>query len=344
MSGGVGMKNGKKKLYSILASLSCLNIGTSTNAKDVSQLSSSNSELINSDNYNNNNDLNVGAPEKQVPKLYDSQPLDNLHDASINANSYITNNDLTVEKFDMKSQSDEGLTDSYQSNLKRRSNWEQRLKKTSVQSGTKNPLSGNPEEKFKNLKTAAGVAILGLSGLGAHTLITKAWPTTKSILRYRYKTDIRKSKDLLESSKEPGITNSYQCIMANALIPDSITISNDSIPCLNKEFQPDVIHLYKSTQIFKDDGDQKRTITFGENIKTPNNFVIQKKQGTLVLEFSNQHLKNGLKVYAKANDLELKLNDISNIKTDSNWGITIYEANGLTLFLDVPKNKIKKTS
>lgn len=340
------IKKTKKKLYSILASLSCLNIGASASSKtpDVDQMDDLNG--ISLDNSYDDNLMQDSSGEKNLDSdaLADPyQPLKNIHNKSLNEKSSAEND---LDRFDnKKTQITDSLSNSYQLALEQRRAWEERMKKNPLKPDEKNPTKKkNTGDKNGFLKTAVDVGAMMLTLAGVNSVLHNAWPATKSLLRYRYKKEIRQSKKLLDLSKSPGIANDYQCIFADASIPDKITISNDSIPCLNKEFQPDVMHLYKSTQIFKDDGEQKRTISFGENIKTPNHFVIQKKQGPLVLELSKENLKNGIKVYVKADDLELKLHDISDLKTDSNWGITIYETNGLTLFLDVPKNKIKKAS
>ena len=307
------MKNGKKnkkKLYSILASLSCLNLGVSgcSNALENNQL------LEN-----------------------------NLHNKSIEDNN--TNDSLKMNK--SKNVLDDSYIDaSYQENLKQQEEWRRRIEgsNSAIQKNThsfvNSDSNGKEENKLKYVVDNFIEPTLAVIGFGS--VVRNIYPGMKFLISYRHNSDIRNFKKLLTSSITPGITAEYQCIMANASIPDDIVVSNDSIPCLNKQQQLESMPLYKSIQIFKDDGNQKRRITFGENVKTPDSFLIQKPRGKLILEFDKKHLTNDLKVYVKADELDLKLSDISISQEDTNWGITIYKADKLTLFLDVPKDKIKK--
>lgn len=320
MLGVVDVGNAKKKLYSIFTFLSCLNLGASgySNIANESLLLNDLHDESKDDNNNIKDNLEIGNLENKI---------------RTNESGSLSSDSLDVG-------------DSYQLNLKKQEEWNKRFEQgnpNGIDSKSR-PLSRDRDTKSDDKLPSflTNFVVPGLAVVGAGTTISNIYPGIKFLLSYRYKSDIRNFRALLESAQNPGITDEYQCIMANASIPDSIIVSNDSIPRLNKNQVMESKPLYKSTQIFKDDGKQKRSITFGENIKTPDSFLIQKSQGKLVLEFSKQHLDNDLKVYVQAKELDLKLNDVSILNEDSNWGVSIYKADKLTLFLNVPKDKIRK--
>ncbi len=363
------VKNSKKKLYSVLASLSCMNMG-------VSAHSNTRNDIQQSTELHTDNIDDTKKSFKVLPKIKENSnsPLeknDNLQLRMLsptmsNESNYSSENESTHDADENKSHghgllytptepdveaSDSGLNlntqaastnpvsieDEYTANQNQKEKWRNRLSSANAKLvDPKNTSNGKVKEIFNDF-VVPGLAIAGAVGIARNT-----YPVMKSLFRYRYEPAIRDFKRLLEISEEPGIFHEYQCIMPNALTPDSISIQNDFIPVLNKSLQVDIIPLFKSTQILKDDASHKRSITFGPNIKTPDTFVLEKKHGKLVLEFSKNYLPNALKVYVNAAEVDIKLNDIQVQKEYSNWDVTVYQAENLTLFLEVPKDKIKK--